>query len=171
MKWLGMALVLVSCSLLGFVYARRFAERPRQLRWLQAGFAQLETSILYRSEDLRFSFGQIAEHLPHPVGMLFARFSALLGESDGESTYRCWEKAIEETWPHTAMQEREKEMLLQFGHNLGSSDRDDQIQHIKALTTQLQWEEKAAREEQEKYEKMSRTLGILGGLFLVILLY
>lgn len=170
MKWIGMFLVLLSSTAIGFLYARRFADRPLQLRHLQAAFEMLETDVVYRMERLSDSFRRIGRTVPHPVGALFVRAAAELERGDGASTEQCWSKAVQSVWPSTALKEKEKDALLQFGHTLGGSDRDSQVKHIRALIRHLQVEEKMALDEQARYEKMSRTLGFLGGLFVVILL-
>ncbi len=170
MKWLGMFLILISSTAIGFLYARRYAERPLQLRHLQAAFELLETDVTFRMERLSDSFRRIGRTVPPPIGMLFVRAAVELERGDGTSTERCWSKALQETWPETALKEKELDVLVQFGHSLGSSDRDSQVKHIRALIRHLQVEETMARDEQAKYEKMSRTLGFLGGLFVVILL-
>ncbi len=171
MKWLGMFLVLFSATALGFYYSRRFAERPQQLRHLQAAFEMLETDVHYRLERLSHSFQRIGSTIPEPVGKLFLTAADELEKSDGLSTDQCWSQALRRIWPETSLKEKEQEVLLQFGHSLGNSDRDSQVKHIRALLRHLQVEEGMAREEQLKYEKMSRTLGFLGGLFIVILLF
>ncbi|OUM84804.1 MAG: stage III sporulation protein AB [Bacillus thermozeamaize] len=171
MKWMGMILILFSATALGFYYSRRFAERPQQLRHLQAAFEMLETDVLYRLERLSDSFYRIGSTIPKPIGPLFHIAAEELDRSDGLPTEQCWERALRRIWPETSLKEKEQEVLLQFGHSLGNSDRESQVKHIRALLRHLQVEEELAREEQLKYEKMSRTLGFLGGLFVVILLF
>jgi stage III sporulation protein AB len=65
----------------------------------------------------------------------------------------------------------EQEVMLQLGHVLGLSDRSDQVKHLRLAVSQLQAEEVDAREEQRKYEKMWKSLGVLIGGLIVILMY
>jgi stage III sporulation protein AB len=51
------------------------------------------------------------------------------------------------------------------------SDRENQQKHIRIALSHMQAEEKEAYEAQTKYEKMSRTLGILTGILLVLLMF
>jgi len=170
MKWIGMFLVLLSSTAIGFLYARRFADRPLQLRQLQSAFEMLETDVMFRMERLSDSFRRIGRTIPPPVGTLFVQAAVELERGNGEATQQCWAKALQTIWPKTALKDKERDVLLQFGFTLGSSDRENQVKHIRALIRHLQVEENMALDEQAKYEKMSRTLGFLGGLFVVILL-
>jgi stage III sporulation protein AB len=79
--------------------------------------------------------------------------------------------AIEEKWKKTVMGEEEKGIVLKLCQVLGSSNRWDQLHHLDLAQENLQMEENKAREEQETYEKMVKTLGVLSGALLVILMF
>jgi stage III sporulation protein AB len=89
---------------------------------------------------------------------------------DGESTYECLRRAVEAEWDHTALSKTEKEILLNLCRVLGCSNREDQLHHLRLADTQLEVEEAKAHDDQAKYEKMYKTMGILAGALLVILL-
>ena len=69
------------------------------------------------------------------------------------------------------MKKDEQEVLRQLSCTLGTSDRLDQIKHIALAAEQLKHEEGTAREEQSKYAKMSKSLGLLVGALVVILIF
>ncbi len=69
------------------------------------------------------------------------------------------------------MGEEEKGIVLKLCQVLGSSNRSDQLHHLDLAQENLQMEENKAREEQETYEKMVKTLGVLSGALLVILMF
>jgi stage III sporulation protein AB len=68
------------------------------------------------------------------------------------------------------MKKPELDAMLRLGATLGGSGRDDQVKHIKLAMLQLQAEESSARDDQQRYEKMSRSLGVLGAALLVIIM-
>ncbi|MCS1350772.1 stage III sporulation protein SpoIIIAB [Mechercharimyces sp. CAU 1602] len=171
MKLFGAILILISTSISGWMFAKRFAERPKQIRQLCQALALLETDIVYGSRPLSEAFAHIAHREPAAIGSIFHRCAVHLQELDGASTFECWEKALSEVWPRLDLQAAEKEILLDFGKTLGMSDRDDQLQHLQLTVSNLQVEENHAREEQGQYEKMWKSVGVLGGALLIILLY
>ena len=87
------------------------------------------------------------------------------------TTQECWELAIERDRKKNRHEIPEKEVLLHLGQVLGQSNREDQQKHIRLALINLKSEEQQARDNQQKYEKMCRSLGLLGGLLVVILLY
>ena len=69
------------------------------------------------------------------------------------------------------MKQAEQEVVLQLGSVLGVTDRSDQIKHLRLAISQLQAEETESREDQRRYEKMWKSLGVLIGALIVILMY
>ncbi|PTM58518.1 stage III sporulation protein SpoIIIAB [Desmospora activa] len=170
-KLLGAAFILFATSAAGFLTAKRFKDRPRQIRQLRAALSLLQTEITYGSRRLDQVCAHIAQREAAPIGSLFGWAGEYMERLDGASTFECWRRAVTQTWPHTVLKETEKQILLDFGKTLGISDREDQLQNLRRAQTALEGEEALARDEQERYEKMCRSLGVLTGALIVILIY
>lgn len=171
MKLIGACVVFVSATLIGLFAANAYAQRPREIRQLGIALQLLETEICYGAIALPIALDRVANRVRGPVGQLFKRASSHLSTEDGLSTEDSWRRAVEQIWSQTTMKKSEKEILLHLGSVLGKSEKEDQRKHIRLTLTNLQQEELTAREEQQKYEKMCRSLGILCGLLAVILMY
>ena len=76
---------------------------------------------------------------------------------------------MKENWKLAAFQQTEFEILQQFGETLGQHDRESQ-QNIFAYVLHIWREEEEAKALQLQYEKMIKSLGVLAGLLIVILL-
>lgn len=171
LKLIGAILVIATSTYGGFYIGRSYNERPKQLNLLQQALLMLETEIVYGAIPLHLAMKHIGERLPGVVRLFFITMSKNLRKSDGASTYECWKKAIEEEFPKTSLGQQDKEILIRFGQTLGKSDREDQVKHIRLTIQNLTTEETLAREEQKKYEKLSKNLGVLLGFLIVILIY
>lgn len=170
-KLIGAFIIFISGVLIGFQRAAQYGDRPKHIRqWIQA-LHRLETEINYGFTPLAEALRRTSEAIADPTSTLLAHAADKLQCNDGKSTAICWREAVEEGWDHTAMKAAEREMILQLGTTLGISDRSDQMKHIQLAIHQLQTEEMLAKEEQQRYEKMWRTLGALGGALVVILMY
>lgn len=170
LKLVGAALILFAGTMIGFVQAARFAQRPRQIRQLIHALQRLETEIGYGQTPLPDALARIASALTAPVSSLFAETSARLASGSGETVRDCWERAVRAGWPATSMREPERDTLLRLGETLGGSGASDQLKHLKLAAHQLQAEELAAREDQRRYEKLCRSLGVLTAALVVILM-
>jgi stage III sporulation protein AB len=169
-KLAGAFLVMTAGTLIGFAQAARYAARPRQIRELLHALKRLETEIAYGQTPLPEALGRIGAAVAVPLRDIFVRAASLLRDERGTTAEACWREAVETGWPDTALREAEKEAMLRLGTSLGASDRADQLKHVRLAMAQLEAEEAAAREEQRKYEKMCRSLGMLGAALVVILM-
>ncbi|MBB6675245.1 stage III sporulation protein SpoIIIAB [Cohnella nanjingensis] len=170
LKLIGAALVLFAGTMIGFVQAARFAERPRQIRHLLHALQRMETEIGYGQTPLPEALARIAQVLPPPLSGLFAETAASLQSASGGTVRDSWEKAFRSGWSATAMRPAERDAMLRLGGTLGGSGREDQLKHLRLAMHQLQAEEAAAREDQQRYEKLCRSLGVLAAALVVILM-
>ncbi|MBN6186025.1 stage III sporulation protein AB [Aneurinibacillus sp. BA2021] len=170
-KLLGASLIILAGTLIGMQLGGYLAHRPLQIRQLRTGLALLETEITYGARPLPEALSSIARRLAGPGASLFARAAELFVEETEWTADECWRRAVQQVWPGTALKGPEKDIVLQLGRVLGQSDREDQRKHIRLACTNLEHEESSARENQQRYEKMCRSLGVLSGILLVILLY
>lgn len=171
LKLIGATIVIAVSTYCGFYIAKKFRERPKELRIMQQALQMIETEIVYGSVPLDIIMEHIGNRLPKSINLFFQDMSKNLRELDGVSTYECWEKAVNKNFSSTALKKQDKEVLINFGQTLGTSDREDQMKHIKLTMKNLSTEETLAREEQKTYEGLSKNIGILLGLLIVIMIY
>lgn len=171
LKLLGAMLVLAAGTMFGFSKASLYARRPRQIRQLIHALERLETEMTYGYTPLAEALLRIAGQLEPQLAVLFRAAAEPLVASSGLTAGESWRAAIHDYWKQTALSSNEREVLSQLSFTLGISDRDDQAKHLRLAVSLLQAEEQAARDDQRRYEKMWRSLGVLAGAFVVILMY
>lgn len=170
-KLVGALCILFAGTAIGFLRAARYAARPRQLRELIHALRRLETEITYGYTPLPEAFKRLSSQCNEPVSLLFKESARLLAEEEGATTSRVWTQAAEFAWSSSALNTQDMEITVQIGFTLGITDRDNQLKHIALAIGQLQQQESSAREDQLKYERMSRSLGFLCAAFIVIFMY
>ncbi|WP_124727201.1 stage III sporulation protein SpoIIIAB [Staphylospora marina] len=170
-KLLGALLVLIASTAIGFSFAAGVAKRPRQIRELRMCLSLLRTEIDYGSRLLSEAFSRISVSGEGSVRKLFGRMADRLNEADGISMSECLKETLDAHWEETSLGREEKQVLLRLGEVLGASSRLDQLHHLEMAEKQLAVEEDKARDERDRFVKMYRTVGILAGALLVILLY
>lgn len=169
MSWFGAVAILSATTIFGFEWAQRVRERPKRLRELKVTLQALEAEIMYGSTPLSEAFQHIGKPLKEPLSSFFLIISDLL--NDGDLTVQeAWECQLEVLAKETSFKSGEIEVLRQFGSTLGRHDKEHQQKQIQLTLAHLNREEKEARDIQERYEKMCKSLGVLMGLLIVILL-
>ncbi|CAM3963661.1 stage III sporulation protein AB [Paenibacillus alkaliterrae] len=169
-KLLGAVLILFAGTMIGFQQAAKFAERPRQLSQLAHALQRLETEIGYGHTPLPEALERTAMAAPEPLATLFRKAAGGIVEAENLTFRDSWEQAVKSQWSATSMRSNEQAVLIRLGSTLGISDKEDQIKHIRLALLQLKAEEDAARDDQGRYEKMWKSLGILIAVLIVILM-
>jgi stage III sporulation protein AB len=170
-KLLGAMLVMLSATLFGFYQAQQYSRRPRQLADLVRALQRLETEMTYAFTPLPQALRQIAKTCPPPVSLIFHDAAEELNRANGRKVEQIWREAVNERWKQTSMKAGERDIIAQLGSTLGLSDSADQVKHIRLTVQQLHGEIESAVEDRKKYESMWRSLGLLMGALIVILMY
>ncbi|MEQ7049254.1 stage III sporulation protein SpoIIIAB [Paenibacillaceae sp. P-4] len=172
-KLLGAAILVAATAGIGWVQAAAYAARPKQLRLLHHALARLETAIIYGHTPLSAAFHDIAQQMPPVLRDIFLSASQAMEHSAAQSftAREAWEQAWERYGSNTSLTKEDLRIIKELGFTLGISDREDQSKHIKLAIKQLEQEEWSARENHSRYGKMTRSLGVLAGLLVVILMY
>lgn len=170
-KMLGCIMVLLSSGFLGYVLSTDCKKRPRQLRELQSMLQIFENQISYLSDVLAEAFGRICSSSGgSETGIFFSNTVERLQSGRSITAAKAWEEAVRENIRKTSLNKEDEEILVSFGKLLGSSDLEGQIKNIRLTLSQLKLQEQKAEESRAKNEGMYRSLGILGGIAVVIVL-
>ncbi len=169
MKWFGAILIILSTTLAGFTIANRYRERTRQLRQLKVTLQTLEAEIVYGLTPLSEASQKISTMIASPLADFFSTFSKILSAGK-HSVPEAWNQSLQQTMQLLSLEKSDLEILKQFGQTLGQHDREHQQKQISLTILHLEKEELEAKDAQQRYEKMVKSLGLLTGLLIVILL-
>lgn len=169
-KILIATVIILICGTLGLLVANNFKLRPWQLRQLQSGLQMLETEIVYTATPLPEALIKTSEQLEKPVKDLFAVSGRALLSQRNKQVSGAWQDGINQLAEESALSEKDLTVIKSLGHNLGSSDSEEQIKHLQLLRAQLRQHEATAEEEKKKGEKLWRYCGFLTGLIIVLLI-
>ncbi|KAB7708801.1 stage III sporulation protein SpoAB [Bacillus aerolatus] len=170
MKWAGAMLILFASFWIGAEQSKRLNDRPKQIRFIRSALQSLEAEIMYGSTPLHESARKLSERLPPPICELFASFSELLTSTELDAK-EAWKESLARMWPKTALAESERSILLEFGETVGKHDRTIEQKQILVTLNHLKRQEEEAHEKQKRYGKMIRSLSLMGGLLIVLLLF
>lgn len=169
MEWIGALLFIGTTTWIGFEISNRLSERPKIIRQLKNALQILEAEILYSQLPLGDAFSSITNQMPEPTKTFFLNLANNLEENKSD-LYSLWNANVEELSRISALGKNEKEILNQFGRTLGQHDFTQQQKHIQLAVHHLDRELEEARDNEFKYSKMAKSLGMLCGLFIVLLL-
>ncbi len=171
MKLLGSLILLFSCGGMGFLIARNYRARPRELRALKSAFQILETEIAYSLTSLPQALEKVARSGDLKIYSIFENTRELLISGEGYTPAEAWEEGLRKYFSYLALTDTDREILSFFGKCLGASDRNDQIKHIRLVVEELSRQGINAEQEEQKNSKLWTYMGVLTGLVLILLMY
>src|SRR5699024_2575383 len=139
------------------------------IRQVKNALLILEAEILYSQSPLLEAFETIAKQVPNPMKSFFQSLVHKM-QTHVYDLNGLWNSSVEELMDQSSLKENEAEILKQFGRTLGQHDFSQQQKHIQLSIHHLERELEEARDDQYKYSKMSKSLGFLSGVFIVLLL-
>ncbi|MBM7622750.1 stage III sporulation protein SpoIIIAB [Sporohalobacter salinus] len=170
-KLMGGLLIVGSASCLGFLKADQLIQRTRQLQQLQIAFQALETEIMYAAVPLPKALQKVSNKVDLPISDFFLVSKEKLETEVGITAQQAWKEAVKEVFSNTALTIDDQEILLNFGNNLGNSDRLHQEKNLKLIQEEIKQAKENSVTVKKSGVKKWRYFGVLGGLLIVILLY
>lgn len=170
-KLAGSLLVVGATSWLGFLKADQLIQRTKQLQQLQIAFQALEAEIMYAAVPLPKAMEKVGNKVDSPAAEFFLVSKEKLKSKIGITAQQAWQEAVEEVFPNTALMIEDRGFLLNFGNNLGNSDRTHQKKNLQLVQKELKEAKEASVTAKKSEVKKWRYFGVLGGLLIVILLY
>lgn len=170
-KAIGICMTLAACGGMGFLWARVYEGRLRQLISLEGALQLLETEIIYGATPMVEAMSLVAGRCDREISGLFDITVRELDKMEGLTAGEAWNRALDIFSPHISLKKSDVEILRRMGAALGGSDREDQAKHLKLTQSQLKLAVSQAEELSAKYAGMYKYLGFLGGLFLVLVIY
>lgn len=169
MRILGMMMIFISCSGVGIMYSFIYKKRLEQLNEWKKGIVLLKNEINFSLTPLPEAFEIIASRLDGTMHNFFNEVGQLLKTT----TYRAIEKVddhlIEKSLYDTCLNQKDRHMIIHFIKNLGLLDKDSQINNLMLHIEQIEQEIETSKNDEAKNNKLFKTLGILSGIFVIVI--
>ena len=152
---------------IGNLKASKYTNRVKELISVKAALNILENKIKFTQTPLEEIFNQIAHNCSEEnIIIIFENLAININQKT--NIHKSWEKIINQT--ETNLDDEDKKILTDMGNILGSTDVEGQVSNIKITTSFIDRQIEKAEKEKEKNVKLFRTLGIVSGLTIMIIL-
>lgn len=169
MKIIGCVLVITICMVIGRTMADGYVERVKNLQEFITALSLLRSKIAFGQEVLEVSFLDIGISCENKVGKIFHDVALELGSSNIPVS-EIWSSKIDECFKGLDFSFEDEKILIDFGNMLGRGSIDEEIRNINLAVERLKTQLENAVFERNKYAKLYRTIGGIGGTALAIIL-
>jgi len=169
---LGMVLTLAASAALGLYLSSLAKFRQQDLLEFKKALLILKSEIEYIAAPLPEAISNIASRTSNPVSKIFTHFAQSLRDNDeGETAYQLWIEAIQAHKKESFLKKGDWELIEGFGKTLGYLDKQMQIDSIKFTTDYLDSQVAELQAVGDKNQKMYRSLGVIGGILLLVVFW
>lgn len=169
-KIAGAILVVAASSGLGFSLSNRLKARLNTLEQLKRMIFLLKGEILYANAPLEEAFERVGGKTGGFLGDMFVAVSKRIADQRGEPFFTMWKEEILKMGKESPLSDKDRQELSSFGEHLGYLDSQMQERTILLYLEQLDLSISYLRDNQKEKSRLYTSLGVMGGLFLVIVM-
>ncbi|NLY56291.1 MAG: hypothetical protein GX058_07260 [Firmicutes bacterium] len=168
-KMLGALIIISTSSEIGRRWAKTVELPVQILTDLIFALQGLETEISYALNPLQQAARRVAAGAQtSAVAGCFNHFADSLSERY-ESSSKLWLTTVETVLAKYPLAEKDLQLIGRLGDQLGLTNRDDQVKHIRQVRIALEASLAQAKEQCERYQGLYRKIGVTIGLAVVLL--
>lgn len=169
-KIIGVVCILLSASAIGFLAGIDLQKHLEDLLYLKQIMMMLKSEIRYGRATLEEAFLNIGKRIKEPYKTWLLILSEKLTERKENAFEVVWTESIEQELTASKLKKEEKETLIDFGKQLGYSDKELQLGIIDLFVERLENEIQKNREGLAVKKRLCNCLGVMGGIFLAVIL-
>lgn len=162
-KIIGSVLIVSACFLTGYSMARNLSVRRDFLKNLIVFLSSLSTNLRYNSSDI-FTLVSLCARGDE---LSYFRFDDTLINQPFETM---WAEKVSSLPKSLSLKKSDKELLYEFGRELGKTDVDGQLKHIELYKTVFEKQLSSAEEDINKKSKLYKTMGFFVGVSAVLVM-
>lgn len=170
LKFAGCILVIATTTILGIQKGTELKESYRQLQYIQRLMYLLQSEIRYGRAYLGEIFVHMGKQSIEPYQTWLISLGKKMEQRDGTNFAAMWKDGIETHLKNLSLPSGETERLLILGAQLGNTDIEMQIKILELYQEQLSQTMEEMREGMRVKVRLCHCLGIMGGIFIAVLL-
>jgi len=170
-KIVGSLLIITSSTFLGLLFGGRFRDRVNNIKLLYNCIQILETEVIYSANPIPDALYEVYRKGNKKVSYIFKDIKEHLVSNKNSTLLDSFIYATTTFKEKMFLEDEDIEVIISLARSLGVSDRIDQEKHFKTALIQLQTQQDYAEEKRSINEKLYRSLGVLLGLAIVIIMY
>ncbi len=163
-KIINLTLIVLVCTKMGFIKAELYKERVIKLNKFREALSYLKSKISFTYEPIKNIFKDMSNVIYNDDINVFK----LASESLNFDFYSAWVESVNES--SSFLKNDDLEIIKSFGKLLGKTDLEGQINEIELTMILIDKQIKDAEEELNKNNKLYKSMGIIVGVTISIIL-
>lgn len=162
-KIVNLILIFVVCTYIGSIKSKTFENRVIELNKIRNALLMFKSKIEFTYEPIKNIFGDISK-------IIYLDEKNIFNETikKNKEIYGAWNDSIDEV--KNNLSKEDKDIIKMFGKMLGKTDIKGQVSEIVLTQSLIEKQIENAEKEREKNVKLYKTMGIVSGIGICIIL-
>lgn len=170
-KLSGAIMIILSCSICGYLIRFRYAKRLESLNNINSCLSVIENEIRYMQNDIEKAFLKTIHIANDLNNKIFTSFLEKLNSSNGGQLSGIWSDAVETVRINSYYIKPDIEKIKKFGNILGCGDIETQLNNITSFRQDLKAQIQSAEEKYRQTGGLVGKLGIYAGILITIIFW
>ncbi len=170
LKVAGAVLAVAFSVMMGAAAGRELGERKTLLKDFYKGLLMLHQEIDYMKTPLEEAMQKTGTVLGEPFSCFFWETGVQLEKLPGTPFFSVWQEMADWYLGSVSLLKEDRELILQVGRQIGMLEAGEDCGFLKVYEQRTKQLLDEAEQEYGQKAKLYWRLGILGGIFLVVLL-
>lgn len=163
-------MILAATSGAGYVYCRELKEYVAKMRYMRYVFSLIKGEIAYTHAPLPEIFATVAARVKKPYQTWLSETSKAVQMREETGFARAWNRCAEIYLKPLKFRQEHSILIKEPGTFLGSLELDTLDHTLQMYLNRLDLEIEKLREGLESKTKIGGCLGVMSGIFLIVLL-
>lgn len=168
-KWIGLCVLGLTSAMTGMWMARRIDVRLKEYKELKRALYILASEIRYAA-SLSDAAEMVGKRVDGGLGRFFADLSEDMDRKEGKCLDEIWSEGIRRRQRELNLDEEDRVMLCSLGKHLTGQDAELLQNQIELLEQYVQDKQDRLAEDKRTKSRMYKSLGVLGGILIVVVL-
>lgn len=171
LKLVGVILLITSSSLYGFSLGNCYITRIANLKELHKSMILLDGELMYNKTPLRIAMKKMAARTESIYSEFFLYIAEIMEKDYALDITGAWETAVNKVISEKyCLKEKDKSKFLEFGKSIGNRDDNTRKASFENYFLELNLDIEEALKEKDNKVMIYRTMGVMAGMFISIII-
>ncbi len=169
-RMLGCMLIITATTAAGFLYGAELQQYLEKLLYIRHIIYMVKGELEYSNAPLSEVFGRVSKRVREPYRVWLCEVEKKVRGREEQDFAKIWNRSIDRYLKELHLKSSHSIQLKELGTFLGQLDGDTTQHTMQLYLNRLELEIEKVREGMAAKKRMGSWLGVMGGLFLVVVL-
>lgn len=170
LRFIGGALVVTATTAAGILYGMELQEYLEKLLYIRHVIYMIKGEMEYSKAPLSEVFARVAVRVKEPYRRWLLAMEKQVEGREEDAFLKIWMRATDRYLGELHLKSGHSIQLKELGTYLGQMDCASESKNLKLYLDRLELEIEKVREGMSAKKRIGNCLGVMGGIFLVVLL-